>query len=147
MLDGIARVAAAVLADDEQRVEEVGVVLLVVDGLEVGRLVAAAQRRIAVDVVRVPVAEMLDVGVVGFDRAEQLLLMVAVLKEIGRRPLRVRPRLQNALDLDVVAAVVVAIGAEEPAAGFIGVVLVALVEDRIRARRARSKSKRPAFSI
>ncbi|MGA7449835.1 MAG: hypothetical protein WBW73_00675 [Rhodoplanes sp.] len=84
MLDGIARVAAVVLADDEQRVEKVGVVLLVVDGLEVGRLVAAAQRRIAVDVVRVPVAEMLDLGVDDFDSAKKLLLIVTVLEEVGR---------------------------------------------------------------
>jgi hypothetical protein len=57
---------------------------LVVDGLEVGRLVTAAQRGEAVDVMRVPVAEMLDLGMARLDRAKQPLLVLAILQKIGR---------------------------------------------------------------
>ena len=69
---------------DEQRVEERRVVVAMIDGAKVGLNVAAAQVLQAVDVVGVPVAEMLDVPVMVFDFAEDLLLVLPVLKETNR---------------------------------------------------------------
>jgi CelD/BcsL family acetyltransferase involved in cellulose biosynthesis len=84
VLDRVAWIAAAILAHHQQGVKEIDVVFLVVNGAEVGRLVATAQRREAVYVMRVPVAEMLDLGVACLDRAEQPLLVLAVLEKMRR---------------------------------------------------------------
>ena len=59
--------------------------LRVVDGAVISLDVAAAQVLQAVDVMRVPVSEVLDLAVLVFDFAEDLFLIRAILKEAHRR--------------------------------------------------------------
>src|SRR6185437_7608373 len=125
----VALAAARVLVRHEKSVKEVRVVVAMVDDVPVRSDVPAAQGRISIDVMGVPVTKMLHVGMPGFDRAEHLLLVVTILKEARARPTRVWAGTNNAIYLDVVLRAFTAIGSQEASAGLIGVVSVALIKD------------------
>src|SRR5262249_2559725 len=129
MLDGIARIPAPVFAYDKQGIEKICIVFLVIDRLEVGRLVAAAQRGIAIHVMGVPIPEMFDLGMDSFDLPEHPFLIVPILKEAGRRPCCLGPGVQDALHLNLVAARGMIVSADHPTSGLIDVVAIALVEN------------------
>lgn len=86
MLNGIAPhwMGRAVLGRHQQRVEEGSIVLAMVDVAMVRLDVSAAQMLQAIDMMRMPVAQMLDFMVPVFDFPENLFLILAVLKKTYR---------------------------------------------------------------
>src|ERR1700683_3588958 len=124
----IARVAG-VLAHHKKRVKEVGVVILMVDDVVIGGDVAAAQGRKAIDMMCMPVAQVLNVRVPGFDLAEHFLLIVSVLEETRAGPTCIRTRVDDASDFYFVMRSLAGKGAEQSAARLVYVIHVALVKD------------------
>src|SRR6266545_5665287 len=79
--------------------------------------------------VGVPVPEMLDVPVTVFDFAENLLLVLPILKETDRVAACLRPGLNDAGDMDVEFVPVLPIGADDATACFILIKPVAFVKN------------------
>ena len=125
------RVRGPVLGGYEKRVEERRVVVAMVYGAIVGLDVSAAEMLQAVNVVRMPVAQVLDFPMVGLDFPEHLLLVLAILKETHRRPARLRPRFDNAGDLDGEFASMLLECPDDASAGFILVEPVTFIKNRL----------------
>src|ERR1700720_2530748 len=101
VLDIVAGISARILFHNQKCIKEISVVLGMVDRFEVGGLIAATQSRKSVDVVRVPIAEMLNVGMFCFQHPKHSLLMLAILEETCWRSIGIRARSQHARDLNV----------------------------------------------
>src|SRR6266700_8319599 len=78
--------------------------------------------------VGMPIPEMLDIGMRRFDRAEQPLLVIAVLQEERRRALSVRTRLQNAVHFDIEMTLVQTIDPKKATARLVSVIPIAFVK-------------------
>src|SRR5437870_1610006 len=82
----------------------------------------------AVNMMSVPVSEMLDLRVMVLDFAEDLLLILTILKKTDRRPAGLRPGLDDAGNVDVDFAPVLLKCADDAAAGFILIESVAFIK-------------------
>ena len=98
-----------------------------IDGLEVGGLVTATQRRKSINVVGMPVTKMFDVWMFSFNRSEHPLLVLAVLKKTCRRSIGIRTRLQHTQYMNVVVRTLLFICSNDPASRFINIKTVAFV--------------------
>ena len=110
------------------------VVIVMVDRTVVSLDVSAAERRVSVHVMGVPVAEMLDFRVYGFDSTENTLLIRTVLKEADGRALGLRAGFDDAGHVYSELAAVHGVGSDQTAAGFISVEPITLVENRSQPR-------------
>jgi hypothetical protein len=119
-------------AHHKQRIEEVGIVLVMIDRGEICTPVAAAEGIKAVYVVRVPIPEVLDIGMSFFYRSEDSLLICTILKEAGWRAPRVGPRPNDPADFDIKVLVLAVVRANEPAASFVNVVSITLIENGLK---------------
>ena len=66
---------------NQQGIEEIEIVLRMVNCPLIGRNVTAAQCRIPVDVVGMPITKMFDIRMSALDVSEHLFLVFSVLKE------------------------------------------------------------------
>src|SRR2546429_5805 len=82
----------------------------------------------AVNMMSVPVSEMLDLRVMVLDFAEDLLLILTILKKTDCRPAGLRPGLDDAGNVDVDFAPVLQKCADDAAAGFILIEAVAFIK-------------------
>ena len=80
---------------NQKRVEEIYVVVLVVNDSMVGVPVTLTQGWVTIDMMRMPVAQMLKLRVFSFQLPKHLLLMCSVLKQTRRTARRVRSRLND----------------------------------------------------
>src|SRR5262245_57810577 len=87
MLDLVSLPPAWRLSHNEERVEEIGIVLFVIDDPGIGRLVTRTQGCESIHVVSVPVAQVLDLRTFLFNRPENLFLIVAILEKAHSRSL------------------------------------------------------------
>lgn len=78
------------LSNDQKRVEEIRIVVAVVDGCLVGGFITGAEGSEAINVMRMPVPEVLDLRMKLFNRSKNAFLIFAVLEQARRRPLCIR---------------------------------------------------------
>src|ERR1700687_5317893 len=126
------RVRSSVLRRHQQRIEKRSVVVAVIHVAVIRLDVSAAERHQAIDVVRVPVAEVFDLRMPALDLAENALLMRSVLKEAHRRAPRLWPSLDDAGDMQSELAGVFLESADNPTARLVLVEPIALVEDGLQ---------------
>ena len=118
----------------QQRVEEVQVMQLVVHDATIGCYVASAQVRMPIHMMRVPVAQVFDRRVFGFDPPEDLGLVVSVLEEAGPRPPGVRSRFDDATRPHHQRVTLQREVPHHPPARLVAVVAVALLEHALQGR-------------
>ena len=96
---------------------------------------------------RVPITEMPNVGMTFFNRPKELFLVLAILKETGRGSLRFWTWWDNSQHLNVVVGPFLAIRPDESAAGFVDVVLVALIVYGFQRSSGYRKEKMAFFDL
>jgi hypothetical protein len=128
MLDLIALVPSVIFLNYKERVEEICVVFFVVDGPVICVVVTPAQCCQAIAMVRVPVAQVLNLRVSFFNLSEDIFLIIAVLKKTYGGALRLRARPYHSMQMDFIVLPGFAISAYQAPASFVRVIEVALVE-------------------
>jgi hypothetical protein len=116
------------LSNDEKRVEEIGIVVAVVHGCLVGGFIAGAEGSEAINMMRMPVPEVLDFRMNLFNGSKNALLIFAVVEETRWRPPCIRPGADDPEHLNLVVIVPLLICSYDPAASFINITPVTLVK-------------------
>jgi hypothetical protein len=101
-------------------------------GAKVGLDVSVAEMLQAVDMVGMPVSEMFDFRMMVLDLPEHPFLVLAILKETNRRPARLRPRFDNAGDLEGEFSSVFLECADNASAGLVLVESVTFIKSRYK---------------
>src|SRR5262249_25756931 len=125
------RSISAILCNYEEGVEEGRVVVLVANRPPVRGDVALAESRKAINVMRMPVAEMLDFGMATLDVPEYTFLILAILKEADRTASCPWTGADDGRYLKRQCAMALGISTDDPSPGFIGLEQIAFIEDRI----------------
>lgn len=113
----------------QQSIEKVRVVVFAVYVSSIGFCISVAQCFQSVDMVRVPVAQMFNSGMLSFDRSKNALLVIAVLKKADLRSFRIRSWTDQSTHVDFQVVSMSSIKTQESPARFFRLVFITLVKN------------------